>query len=299
MRLLERVEGHRGELTEADHRLVAVLLGDVTQSSFLSARAVASRAGVHESTAGRLASKLGYKSYRELRGALRGEVISELDAAVRMSSRLDRIGGGSVLEAIVESEVKVLSAIPRQVSQAQVEAAVRLLAGAGRILVYGASHGAMLAALLARRLTRSGYDARALQHVDWEAADAILPMGKGDVLVAFEFRRATRALKKLAAAVTGLGGKVVLITDGPARLSDPKPAVTLAASRGGMGESQSLAVPMIIANTLVLELSRVDDGKSLASLRHLGDLRDALDSRPTGRAATAGHSLRLPDMKSD
>lgn len=295
MRLIERVERCNGELTEADHRLLAVLMGDVAGVGALSAREIASRAGVHETTAGRLASKLGFASYRELRR----ELIQELDLAVRMSDRLYRIGTGSVLEAVVASEVKVISAIPQQVAQEQIDEAVRLLLGARRILIFGTSHAGVLATLLARRLVRSGYDARALHHVDWEAADALLGIGAGDVLVAFQFWRASESLSRLAAAFAACGGRIVLISDGPARLVEPRPDVTLSALRGGLGESQSLTVPMIIANTLVLELSRADGGKSLESLRRLGDLRDKVDARPRGHRAVAGHSLAVPGMVED
>ncbi len=295
MRLIERVERCSGELTEADHRLLAVLLGDVAGVGALSAREIASRAGVHETTAGRLAAKLGFTTYRELRR----ELIQELDLAVRMSDRLHRIGSGSVLEAVVASEVKVISAIPQQVPQAQIDEAVRLLLGASRILVFGTSHAGVLATLLARRLRRSGYDARPLHHVDWEAADALLGIGQDDVLVAFQFWRATESLSRLAAAFKASGGRIVLISDGPARLVEPRPDVTLAALRGGLGESQSLVAPMIIANTLVLELSRADGGKSIGSLRKLGELRDKVDARPSGARAAAGHSLSIPGMNQD
>lgn len=294
MRLIERVESCSGELTEADHRLLAVLLGDVVGVGALSAREIASRAGVHETTAGRLASKLGFRTYRELRR----ELIQELDLAVRMSDRLHRIGSGSVLEAVVASEIKVISAIPQQVAQEQIDEAVGLLLAARRILVFGTSHAGVLATLLARRLVRSGYDARPLHHVDWQAADALLGIGAGDLLVVFQFWRATESLSRLAAAFKSSGGGIVLISDGPGRLVEPRPDVTLAALRGGLGESQSLAAPMIIANTLVLELSRADGGKSLDSLRRLGDLRDKVDARPRGQRAAAGTSLSVPGMNS-
>lgn len=290
MRLIERVEGCSGELTEADHRLLAVLLGDVAGAGGLSAREVGELAGVHATTAGRLATKLGYPSYRELRR----ELITELDVAVRMRHRLEHIGTGSVLEAVVESEVRAIAAIPRQVSQEQIDAAVGLLHQARRIVVFGTSHAGTVAALLARRLVRSGYDARTLTHVDWEAADALIAVGAGDVLVAFQFWRATRSLSCLAASFAAAGGRIVLISDGPARLVEPPPDVTLSALRGGLGESQSLLAPMVIANTLVLELSRRDGGRSIASLDRLGDLRDALDGEP--RRVAAGASLAMPGM---
>lgn len=293
MRLIERVEQCSEELTEADHSLVAVLLGDTSAAGALSAKEIAARAGVHQTTAGRLATKLGYSSYRDLRR----ELIEELDVAMRMRSRLDTIGTGSVLEAVVSSEMSVISAIPRQITQEQIDEAVRLLLTARRITVFGTSHAGIVATLFARRLVRSGYDARPLQHVDWEAADALIGVGEGDVLVAFQFWRATRSLSLLASTFAERGGRIVLISDGPARLVKPKPNVTLSALRGGRGESQSLVAPMIISNTLVLELSRRDDGRSIQSLNTLGKLRDALNPGESGGAKSTGTSLSVPGLK--
>jgi DNA-binding MurR/RpiR family transcriptional regulator len=204
---------------------------------------------------------------------------------------------------VISSEIDALSAIPRQVSQTQIEAAVRLLLGARRIVVFGTSHAGVLATLLARRLIRSGYHAHALQHVDWEAADGLLGIGQGDVLIAFQFWRATKSLTTLAGVVKARGGHVILISDGPARLVEPKPDVVLAALRGGRGESQSLAAPMILANVLVLELSRNDGGRSLRSLDDLGRLRDALDADPRlrsgGRSAAPSDPAIRPDAAPD
>lgn len=295
MRLIERVEQCSEELTEADHSLVAVLLGDTPAAGALSAKEIAARAGVHQTTAGRLAAKLGFSSYREMRR----ELIEELDVAMRMRTRLDTIGTGSVLEAVVASEMSVIAAIPQQVTQEQIDEAVRLLLSARRIIVFGTSHAGILATLFARRLVRSGYDARALQHVDWEAADALIGVGEGDVLVAFQFWRATRSLSLLASAFAERGGRIVLISDGPARLVKPKPNVTLSALRGGRGESQSLVAPMIISNTLVLELSRQDEGRSIGSLKALGELRDALNTEERGGTRPTGSSLSVPGIKND
>ena len=58
----ELIAERRDELTTSDRRLIDVLLVDKTEGSFLPAHEIAERAGVHASTAGRLARKLGFKS---------------------------------------------------------------------------------------------------------------------------------------------------------------------------------------------------------------------------------------------
>jgi DNA-binding MurR/RpiR family transcriptional regulator len=272
---------------------LSVLLRDRTAGSYLSAKAVAHRAGLHESTAGRLAGKLGFSGYREMRTALQRELSLELSPASMVANRLKRIGGGSALEAMVAGEVSALTEIPRQVSEAQIATAATILSKARRIILYGTSHAGSLADVMGRRLRRAGYDTSSLHHADWSAAEALVDLDKRDVLVAIEFRQASRGLKRLARVFSDAGSPIVVISDAPGLLTDPAPEVTIWASRGDPVESQSLAVPMIITSAIILELSRIDGGKSLKGLRRFAELRSKLDIDHAATSVASDISLRV------
>ena len=288
MRLKELLASNADRLTEADRRVVAVLLSDATGSSFLPAHVIAARAGVHQSTAGRLARKLGFETYRDLREELRGEVLEEAGPSHRLRRRLDQAGTGPILQALIESEIRALAAIPDQIPQAALERAAAALRDAAHIVVFGESHAGTLAELFARRLTRSGYRAAALTHADWEAADRLLQLGAGDALVAIAFRKPARTLQRILAHGRQAGAVTILITDFATDALQVPPDIALAASRGGAGESQSLTVPMAVCNTLILELSRIDGGHSLAALDRLLDLRTILAPDGAGRRTKNG-----------
>ncbi len=283
MRLKELLAHKADQLTEADRRVVAVLLADATESSFLPAHVIASRAGVHQSTAGRLARKLGFDTYRDMREELRGQILEDVNPSGRVRRRLDQVGSGRILTSMIEGEIRALSAIPDQVPQAALEQAATALRDAGSITVFGESHAGTLAELFARRLTRSGYRASALVHADWEAADRLLSLGSGDVLVGIAFRRPARTLQRILSHGREAGAVTILITDFATEALQAPPDIALVASRGGAGESQSLTVPMAICNTLILELSRIDEGHSLAALDRLMHLRGTLAPDGGGR----------------
>jgi DNA-binding MurR/RpiR family transcriptional regulator len=283
MRLKELLVHKADQLTEADRRVIAVLLSDEAASSYLPAHIIAARAGVHESTAGRLARKLGFETYRDLREELRGQVLEDISPSVRLKSRLDRAGGGSILKSLVDSEIRALSALPDQIAQADLERSFALLKEARSIVTFGESHAGTLADLLARRLTRSGYRALSLQHADWAAADRLLDLRAGDALVAIAFRKPARTLQRVLSHAKRSGAVTILITDFATQALSTPPDVALIASRGGEGESQSLTVPMAICNTLILELSRADGGYSLESLDRLINLRRILAPDGGGR----------------
>lgn len=278
MNLTEMVAARQDELTESDRRLIEVLLADRAAGSFLPAHKVAGQAGVHASTAGRLARKLGFASYREMRGALQDTVVADLDASIRVQRRLDRVRGDSLLGSVVDGEIRALSALTAQISDAEIVAGAALLREAGRILVVGEGHASSLADLFVRRLVRSGYRAAAVAHADWQAADQLLGLAAGDVVVALVFRHESPAVARLVAYAQGVGAGTLLITD--RRTGVPACDVQLVAARGEQGEFHSLTVPMAICNTLILELSRTDQGRSLKTLAKVETLQRLFRGRP-------------------
>lgn len=275
--LARSVAAAEDRLTDADRRLAAALLADPARATYLSANEAARQAGVHPTSAVRFARKLGFENYSDLRAQLRGSAMPQADAAAsRMRTRLQRVASGRVLQALVDSEIRAMQDLPGQVSDAQLEAAARLVVKADRILVCGTGHAATLSALLALRLDRSGYNARGLDRWDWRTLEALSAMQSGDLLIAVSFRRTPKALAQLIAEAGARGVRTLVITDLPG--FQPRPDVALAAHRGSAGESQSLTVPMAICNALVLDVARLDKGKSMRALYALTALRRKLPS---------------------
>ncbi|MBX3536944.1 MAG: MurR/RpiR family transcriptional regulator [Chelatococcus sp.] len=278
MSLAEIIAAQQDKLSDADRRLVDVLLADKAAGSFLPAHLVASKAGVHASTAGRLARKLGFSSYRDMRGALQDTILADLDASVRVRRRLKRAEGHSLLGSVIEGEISALAALPSQVSDADIVHAARLLRDANTILAFGEGHASSLAEIFVRRLVRSGYGARHVGHADWQAADALLSLTAQDIVVVFVFRHASPGASRVVSYARTIGATTLLVTDRHAGM--PVCDTQLVAARGNEGEFHSLSVPMAICNTLILELSRTDHGRSLAKLAKVDTLQRMFRERP-------------------
>jgi DNA-binding MurR/RpiR family transcriptional regulator len=266
MRFEELIAEKNDTLTGSDRKLVDVLLIDPAVGSFMPAHKIAERAGVHPSTAGRLARKLGFDSYRAMREAM----VFELDASARVRNRIDSASGRSLLESVVAGEIAALGRLMEQVGQNEIDAACECLRRARRIIVIGEGHASSLAELFARRLKRSGYLATNLSHADWQTADELIGLSDHDLVFGMIFRHESPGVMRALRVAHEIGAGGVLLTD----LTLPPVAnVTITARRGEPGEFQSLTVPMAICNTLILELSRVDHGRSLEALAKLENLR--------------------------
>ncbi|HTJ98829.1 MAG TPA: MurR/RpiR family transcriptional regulator [Bordetella sp.] len=279
MRFEELVAEKNDTLTGSDRKLVDVLLSDPTAGSFMPAHKIAERAGVHPSTAGRLARKLGFDSYRVMREAM----VFDLDASARVRNRIDSATGSTLLESVIAGEIAALGRLMEQVGQAEIDAATDCLRRARRIIVIGESHAGSLAELFARRLKRSGYHAVGLSHADWQAADELISLTDKDLVFGMIFRHESPGVARALKLARETGAANVLLTD----LTLPAAAaLTITARRGEPGEFQSLTVPMAICNTLILELTRVDHGRSLDALAKLESLR--LSFEKAGSTARRG-----------
>ena len=101
MSLREVIEQYDGRLTAADQRLVQELLSNPTEGAFLSATNLAKRVGVHAAAAVRLARKLGFSGYPELRSQLQSQLIADSGPADRVRHRLAHIDNETIQEALV------------------------------------------------------------------------------------------------------------------------------------------------------------------------------------------------------
>lgn len=258
------------KLTEADTRLLDVMMQDPIRAAMENGKAVSFRAGVHPASAVRLARRLGFKGYPEFRTFLQANLIEgggDFESpAARMAARLVRAEAGGVLSSVLDSEIAALQQVRNAVSDADVRGFSEVLRDCRRVFVFGRGHSAALASLIALRLNRSGYPAVDLAGQMHLIAEALATLGPGDVVWLLAFRKASPLIHQIRKIAVERGAKVLALTDLLSARIDPAPDRQISVSRGEAGESQSLVVPMTIANAVILDLAAIDDGRSLRAL---------------------------------
>lgn len=272
------VETYAGTLTASERRLVEALLSSPNEAALLSAADLAARAGAHQATAVRLAQKLGYRGYPELRARLQADLLRP-EPAERLKRRLERSQAG-VLAALVESEVEALQELPKHVSQEDLERAADLLRGAERVFLFAQGNAAPLAELLERRLRRSGLRTARLSGSGRDLAEGLVPLSPQDLVVAFAFHREPAGLVPLLEVAQGVGAATLLISDPFGSTVRPPPTLVLAVPRGEQEVFHTLSVPMALCNALVLTLAARDGGGSVAALGRLAGLLERFDPVP-------------------
>ncbi|WP_277870812.1 MurR/RpiR family transcriptional regulator [Paracoccus suum] len=274
------VADHAERLTDADARIVDVLMQDPMRAAMESGKEVAERAGVHPASAVRLARRLGFDGYPEFRAFLQASLIDSADGdfdsgAARVAARLLRAPTGGLLSSILDSEIAALQQLRHTVGDDDIRGFSESLRDARRIFVYGLGHAASLSALITLRLRRSGYDALDLAGMP-DLAETLNRMSADDVLWLTSFREPRPPVLALREVAAARGTDLLLLSDASGLRIKPAPQRRIIVSRGGAGHSQSLLVPMTVANAVILDLAAIDNGRSVQALREFRNFRARL-----------------------
>jgi DNA-binding MurR/RpiR family transcriptional regulator len=290
MGLRKVVSENTRSLTQSERRVVATLMRDVRESALLPAANIASIADVHESTVVRLAQKLGYTGYSDLREALRDDV-RELDDR---TSRLVKLNDerGYDLASLVLAEAQALMRLPDHLSQAELDDSAQLLLDARHIFIHGNHFAVPLVTFLDRRLRLLGFRTTALASEGRELAERASSIGEGDLVFAFALRREPTALAALLARASDVGASSIVLTDIHGLAMETTPTKLLLAPRGIDEDFRTQVVPHLVCYALQLSLYHLAPERCEAALGNVETLNDAVDpatrrrSRPRATPAT-------------
>lgn len=276
--LYDRVANGTALLTETEQKIVDALLHDRRETAFLSGPKLAERLNVHEAAATRLAQKLGYKGYPQLRSAVQKEMIEGQDAAVRMRRSLASAGPQGHLAALVAAEVEALETLARILPQAEIDRAADMIFAARRVFLFGQGHAQAITAFLQRRLDRFGISTVALSGRGRDIAEKLVALGSSDLVLALAFRRQPSGYGPLMAHAQAVSAPTLLISDLAGLAMEPRAGLVLAAPRGRSGqEFQTPAVPFAIVGAILLTLAARHEAPMLSALDRLNDLFTRLD----------------------
>ena len=255
-----------GKLSASEDRVVSILLGGADMSQATAAE-VAEKAQTHESTVVRLAQKLGYRGYPDLRNDLRRDEGSASNGAALMRSE-----SGYHLDEFIRDEVAAFNALSRFVSQEDLDAAARTLHSTQTVYLLSSNDERPTLELLARRLRRLGMTVVSLRPSPKDLAERFVSFNDTSTLIGFALREAPTQLSTLVAEAARRGGKTILITDVPGYQFRPSPDHLLAARRGDDNEYRTQLIPIALCYALQLAVFHLDSDRYQATRDSIDDL---------------------------
>ncbi|AHK46189.1 transcriptional regulator, RpiR family [Ensifer adhaerens OV14] len=278
MTLIDRIKAQSKRLTEADQKLIATMLENRAEAAFLSGPQLSQRASVHEATVTRLAQKLGYRGFPDLRAQLQREVLDDQDAATRMRRSVAKVEHGDYLTDLIAAEISALETLARSVPQSDVDLAADMIFEGRRVFVFGQGHAQSVAGFLQRRLDRFGMTTIALTGRGRDIAERMVSMDKSDVVIALAFRKQPQSYAPLVQHARRVGARTILISDLAGPLMEPVADLMLAAPRGRSGsEFQTPTIPFAIVNGIVLTIAGRHEREVIGRLEKLSELFNDFD----------------------
>ncbi|WP_082367075.1 MurR/RpiR family transcriptional regulator [Ensifer adhaerens] len=278
MTLIDRIKAQSKRLTEADQKLIATMLENRAEAAFLSGPQLSQRASVHEATVTRLAQKLGYRGFPDLRAQLQREVLDDQDAATRMRRSVAKVEHGDYLTDLIAAEISALETLARSVPQSDVDRAADIIFEGRRVFVFGQGHAQSVAGFLQRRLDRFGMTTIALTGRGRDIAERMVSMDKSDIIIALAFRKQPQSYAPLVQHARRVGARTILISDLAGPLMEPVADLMLAAPRGRSGsEFQTPTIPFAIVNGIVLTIAGRHEREVIGRLEKLSELFNDFD----------------------
>ncbi|TDQ78451.1 RpiR family transcriptional regulator [Dongia mobilis] len=278
MDFLERLTGTAVKLTATDQKIIRALLDHRDETMFLSGPQLAERLAVHEAAATRLAQKLGYKGYPELRAQLQREAMAGQDAANRMRRSVSQVQGGGYLADLIATEMTALENLQRCVSQEEIDQAADAIVAAKRIFLFAQGHAQSVASFLHRRLDRFGMTTIALTGRGRDVAERLVGLRSGDLVLALAFRKQPQGYAPLMEHAREIGAASIVISDLVGATLEPRADLMLAAPRGRSGsEFQTPTVPLAIVNAILLTIAGRHERKIMPNLERLSSLFESFE----------------------
>jgi len=208
--LLERMD----EFTASERSVARVILTDYPMSALDSIASLASKASVSPPTVLRLVAKLGFSGWPQFQSVLRDEVSQRLASPLALydQRRVTRQLSGS--EHAEDIFMRALETSFARLKGDVVDEAVRALTDPkARIHVIGGRFSTALAVYFATHLQMLRSHVSTVSEIPIHRSNALLDMGRNDIVVALDFRRYQRDTIEFGVAAAAMGARIVLFTD--------------------------------------------------------------------------------------
>ncbi len=212
--LSDVVRGSLATLSAGERKVGRALLANYPIAGLETVAELAQRASVSPPTVVRFVTRLGFSGYPDFQRRLQREVHERLGSPLEQYGREDlRSGVGDLGRTVRVFSAGIATTID-ELPQSEFDRAVALLSEPRqRVVLVGGRFSRMLAEYLGAHLVQLRPDVTVLDDRELPRLAAVADVRRGDVLVAFDYRRYDPAVVRLAQQAADRGAEIVLFTD--------------------------------------------------------------------------------------
>ena len=227
------------------------------KAAFMTASRLGAIVGVSESTVVRFASELGFEGYPELQKALQEMIRNKLTSVQRIEVSTDILGGGDILEKVLNSDIDKIKKTLTDVSREDFDGAVEAIVKARKVYIFGVRSSAALASFLGFYFNLI-LDNVMLIHTtsDSEVFEQILHVGQEDAVIGVSFPRYSSRTVRAMKYSSDRGATVISITDSNLSPLYQYSKYNLLAKSDMASFVDSLVAPLSLINALIAAVGK-------------------------------------------
>lgn len=281
----ERIAAARPDLSPAEERVATFLAQHREEAVFLSAADIARQLEMSDATVIRAVQSLGYSGLPALKAELQEAFRTRATPTLRLGRSIEDLGDDPavVLEHVLATEVQLLHDARETLRPADFARALKVIAGAQRVVIQGLGPNAPLGEYFAARLRRMRRPAIAIGARGQALADALIDMRRGDAVIVLAYDRSSAEAELTLERARELKAPSILITDTLGLALAGQFTVALSARRAGGGMFHLSALTIVVLDALLFGLAGQDRAAALAAAEELQQLRTRIDERVRGR----------------
>lgn len=232
------------------------------EASYLSAREIAKRCNVSDSTVIRAVQTMGYEGFPKYQEWLRKNLAQRRTTVERFSHAHKNEPLAKIFSKDIENIKTTWEAIPK----ADFSRAAKLIAGTPRIWLLGLRMAHSVAVILKEGLVFLGFDVRMLLAGNGDFWDEAAALTQNDVIISIGLPRYTRITIELTEFARFRGAHVIAITNGPHSPLTKLAEISFDIAYGLDGYIESYTAAVSFAQALLVGISNEKGKEGLAAL---------------------------------
>lgn len=251
--LMNRIESLMPKLSKGQKLIAQYIQTEHGKAAFMTAARLGETVGVSESTVVRFATELGYSGYPKMQQAMQEMIKDKLTSFQRIEVSQSRIGSGSVIEHVLNSDIDNIKQTIEETSHPDFQKSVKAISEAKTIYIYALRSSAALASFLGYYLNLIFGNVKVISTADKARIyEELNRIDKDDVMIGISFPRYSHHTSTAMKFALDKGATVIGLTDS---MNSPiaQTATYVLLARSDMATIvDSLVAPLSLINALVV-----------------------------------------------
>lgn len=279
--ILTYLKENKGSLSKRQKIISDYLTENYDKAAYMTAAALSETVGVSESTVVRFAAEIGFSGYQEMQRCLRQITMTQSTSVKRMEIATRQLGTGSVCDAVLKSDIRMIEQTMEELDREQFDSAVDAVLKAENIYITGVRSAASLAAFADFYFRLMFSNTRLINSADpADMFEQVLHIGEKDVIIGMSFPRYSKNIIKLLEYANKKGATVIGITDSVNSPLKKMSRYCLTARSDMDSFVDSLVAPFSVVNALIAALGmkhKMEISKTFEDLENIWDEYEVYD----------------------